>query len=125
MVCYTHISGYYKFSETSLVTVYCQLVASETDIMGYTTYVFKNLEDAPFGHKYLMITRMPRWEHREWDLGEIGYVTYNEVIAGVDKWYSPDTGQMIPYNYTNIYFIKFVRKVDSSKKDIILWKINE
>lgn len=103
-----------------MITVYSQLIASEADLMGYITYVFKNLENAPFGHNYCMVTRLPNWNHRDIEIGEIGYLTYNEVVAGQDKWFCPDTGQMIPYNYTNIYFIKFVKPVDSSKKDIIL-----
>ena len=88
--------------------------------MGYTTYVFKCLEsNAPFGHKYCMVTRLPHWQHRDIEVNEIGYLTYNEVVAGQDKWFCPETGQMIPYNYTNIYFIKFVKQQDNSK-DIII-----
>lgn len=89
--------------------------------MGYITYVFKCLEpNPPFGHKYVMLTRLPNWQVRDIDVGETGYVTYNEVQAGKDKWYCPETGQMIPYNYTNIYFVKFVKEIDNSKKNIIL-----
>lgn len=104
-----------------MLTVYCQLIASETDCMSYTTYVFKCLEcNIPFGHHYIMVTRFPNWDHREIDIEEKGYLTYNEVEAGKDKWYCSETGQFIPYNYTNIYFIKFVKETDNSKKDIIL-----
>ncbi len=104
-----------------MLTIYCQLIACENDLMGYITYVFKCLEPNPgFGHNYLMLTRLPNWEHRPLDIGEVGYLTYSEVIAGKDKWYDPNTGQLIPYNYTNIYFIKFVKEQDNSKKDIIL-----
>jgi len=104
-----------------MLTMYSQLVASETDSMGYTTYVFKNLEpNVPFGHNYCMMTRPPNWNHKTIDIGEIGYVTYEEVVAGEDTWYCIETRQRIPYNYTNIYFIKFVKKEDNLKKDIIL-----
>ena len=102
------------------MTIYCQLLAKEKDLQGYITYVFKNLEDAPFGHKYVMCTRVRNWEHRNIDIDEIGYLTYSEVIAGEDKWFDRVTNQFIPYNYTNIYFIKFVKKVDNSKKDKII-----
>lgn len=105
-----------------MLTTYCELIASESDIMGYETYVFKCLEDnIPFGYLYRMVTRLPNWMHREIEIGEKGYLTYNEVIAGKDKWFCPETGQMIPYNYTNIYFIKFVEETkDNSNKDIII-----
>lgn len=104
-----------------MTTIYSQLVAVEKDICGYITYVFKCLEsNIPFGHKYCMTTRCPNWEHRDIEINEIGYLTYSEVEAGKDKWYCPETGQMIPYNYSNIYFIKFVKEQDNYKKDIII-----
>ena len=105
-----------------MLTIYSQLVACENDALGYTTYVFKCLETNPgFGHNYVMVTRLPNWDHKELDIGKIGYLTYSEVEAGKDKWFCPKTGQFIPYNYTNIYFIKFVEeKTDNSKKDIII-----
>lgn len=102
-----------------MVTIYAKLLAKEHDLGGYTTYVFENLDNAPFGHKYLMVTRWPNWQHSNIDIGEIGYVTYKEVIAGQDTWW--DGTKFVPYNYTNIVFIKFVRKKsDTSQKDIIL-----
>ena len=102
-------------------TIYCELILAEHDLMGYTTYVFKCLENnVPFGHTYTMVTRLPNWNHRELDIGEIGYLTYKEVTAGEDKWYDQTKGKFIPYNYTNIYFVKFVRKQDNSNKDIII-----
>ena len=104
-----------------MITVYSQLVASENDLMGYITYVFKSLEpDAPFGSRYLMLTRCPNWDAKPINIGDKGYVTYDYVKAGIDKWFCPETGQMIPYNYTNIYFIKFVKKPDNLNKDIII-----
>lgn len=101
-----------------MVTIYCKLVAKEHDLNGYTTYVFQNLEDAPFGHKYCMCTRWPNWEHRNIEINESGYLTYKEVIAGQDTWW--DGSKFIPYNYTNIIFIKFVKKIDNYEKDIII-----
>lgn len=104
-----------------MITIYSKLLAAEQDLMGYITYVFKCLEsNVPFGHQYCMVTRLPNWQCRDIEIGEIGYLTYNEVIAGKDKWFCPETGQMIPYNYTNIYFVKFVKEKADNSKDIIL-----
>lgn len=104
-----------------MLTIYSQLVACECDLMGYITYVFKCLEPNPgFGHQYIMLTRLPNWDHKALNIGEIGYVTYNEVIAGKDKWFCPETGQFIPYNYSNTYFKRFVKEQDNSNKDIII-----
>ena len=101
-----------------MVTIYCKLVAKEHDFGGYTTYVFQNLENESIYDKYLMCTRWPNWEHRNLDLGETGYLTYKEVVAGVDTWY--DGTSFIPYNYTNIIFIKFVKKADNYDQDIYI-----
>ncbi len=101
-----------------MVTIYGKLLAKTHDIGGYTTYVFQNLDSAPFGHKYVMLTRWPNWQCSNIDVGEIGYVTYKEVIAGKDTWWNGS--DFIPYNFTNLVFIKFVRKKDTSKKDIII-----
>lgn len=102
-------------------TLRCKLIAKEKDVYNYQTLVFENLEsNPPFGHKYLMITRLPNWEHREVEVGELGYVSYKEVCAGKDTWYDSEKQVFIPYNYTNTYFIKFVQEKDNSKKDIIL-----
>lgn len=102
-------------------TLKCKLLVKEDDILNYQTLVFKNLEiNPPFGHQYIMCTRLPNWNHRELDIGEIGFLTYNEVIAGKDHWFCPETGQFIPYNYTNIYFVKFVKEVDNFKRDITI-----
>lgn len=104
-----------------MTTIYAQLIVSEKDPYGYTTYVFKNLEDnPPFGHQFKMMTRLPNWQCGSIEVSEKGFVTYDEVIAGEDKWYCKETNEMIPYNYTNIYFIKFVKEQDNSKKDIII-----
>lgn len=101
-----------------MVTLYCELLAKEHDLGGYTIYVFKNLDNALFGYSYIMVTRWPRWEHRNIEIGEQGYLTYKEVVAGVDTWF--DGEKLIPYNYTNLVFIKFVRKNKDNLKQITL-----
>lgn len=104
-----------------MLTAHCKLLASEKDFMNYITYVFQCLDPNPsFGHKYIMITRLPNWQHRDLNIGEQGFLTYQEVIAGKDFWYTQE-GEPIPYKYTNTYFVKFIEeKSDTSKKDIIL-----
>lgn len=87
--------------------------------MGYITYVFKNLEDDSFGKKYCMVTRWPNWQCGNIEIGESGYLTYKEIIAGRDYWWNGET--QIPYNYSNLVFTKFVNnRIDNSKKDIII-----
>ena len=103
-----------------MFTIKAKLLAKEHDFGGYTIYVFLNLENSPpFGHKYVMVTRLPNWNHRNIDLNEVGYLSYKEVNAG-DLWYCQETNQMIPYNYTNIYFVRFVSEKLDNSKDIII-----
>lgn len=103
-----------------MMTVHAQLVAVERDIMDYTTYVFKNLDKAPFGHNYIMCTRWPNWQCGPVELNDVGYLTYNEVVAGRDSWFDKETGKEVPYNYSNLVFIKFVPDKPDTSKEIIL-----
>ena len=101
-----------------MITIKAKLLCKEHDLMGYTIYVFQNLDSVSTFDKYIMTTRWPNWQHRSIDIGEIGYLTYKEVIAGQDTWW--DGSKFIPYNYTNIVFIKFIKEKDNSNKDIII-----
>lgn len=79
------------------------------DTLGYTTYVFECLDTEVIKYtKYIMCTRYPNWDHRQIELGEIGYLSFVEIRAGIDKWFNGK--DMIPYNYNNIQFIKFIEK---------------
>lgn len=91
------------------MTILAELVAKETDSLDYTTYVFKCLDDEVIKHtKYVMCTRYPNWSHKSINIGEVGYLNFVEVRAGIDEWFNGT--QMIPYNYNGIQFIKFVNK---------------
>ena len=103
-----------------MVTVHAKLLAKEHDLGGYTTYVFENLDDAPFGHKYLMLTRWPNWQCRNIDVGEVGYLEYDEVEAGVDTYYDRVNDSIVKYNFSNQIFKRFVKEQDNSNKDIII-----
>ena len=100
------------------MTILAQLLASNRDTLGYITYVFRNLEDDRPDYKYIMAVRYPNWDHRTIELGDIGYLQYVEIRAGVDKWF--DGKNMIPYNYNTIQFIKFVEKPNIEDKKYIM-----
>lgn len=87
----------------------CKLVAMDEDSLGYINYVFENLEeDVIKWSKYILATRFPNWETKKVNLGDVGYLQFEEIRAGVDKWF--DGQQMIPYNYNMIQFIKFIER---------------
>ena len=102
------------------LTIHCKLLAKEVDLMNYQTLVFKNLDKAPFGCEYCMVTVWPNWESYIPEIGDIGYLTYDSVTGGVDTYYDKTLDTIVKYNFTNLVFNKFVREIDNSKKDIII-----
>jgi hypothetical protein len=102
------------------LTIHCKLLAKEVDLMDYQTLVFKNLDKAPFGCEYCMVTVWPNWESYIPEIGDIGYLTYDSVTGGVDTYYDRTLDTIVKYNFTNLVFNKFVREIDNSKKDIII-----
>ena len=102
------------------LTIHCKLLAKEADLMNYQTLVFKNLDKAPFGCEYCMVTVWPNWESYIPEIGDIGYLTYDSVTGGVDTYYDRTLDTIVKYNFTNLIFNKFVREIDNSKKDIII-----
>jgi len=102
------------------LTIHCKLLAKEVDLMDYQTLVFKNLDKAPFGCEYCMVTVWPNWESYIPEIGDIGYLKYDSVTGGVDTYYDRTLDTIVKYNFTNLVFNKFVKEVDNSKKDIII-----
>lgn len=103
-----------------MFTIKCKCVAKEQDLLGYQTLVFKDLENSQFGYQYRMVTVFYNWEARVPDIGEVGYLEYDSVEAGIDKYYDKNSKEFKVYNYTNLIFYKFVKEKDNSTKDIIL-----
>ena len=102
-------------------TIRSKVVAIEKDIQGYCTIVFENKESTSWDNKHIMTVVFPNWMSYIPSYDEEGFLTYNSVIAGKDSWYDPDTGNTIPYNYSNIIFIKFVpiKNVDNLNEIIL------
>lgn len=88
-----------------------KLLVKQTDALNYTNYVFEVVDKDEIdrlGTKYILATRFPRWDHRKIEIGEVGYLSFIEIRAGLDKWF--DGKEMIPYRYNTIQFIKFIKK---------------
>lgn len=106
--------------QTQEITYRAKLVAKITDGLGYTSYVFENLEYTDEDYKYFMCVRFPNWNQGSINLEDIGYVTVKYVKGGIDKWY--DGREFITYKYTNIIFLSFIQEkkkvtIDSIKVD--------
>lgn len=105
-----------KYENMTLLT---RLIAKEIDTLGYTTYVFECLDKEIINDtKYIMCTRYPNWNHRIINIGEVGYLNFSEILAGIDKWF--DGEKMIPYNYNGIQFNKFVSKPKNEDNKYIM-----
>lgn len=101
-------------------TILAKLLETSNDLFGYITYVFEILEEEEIqfsNSKYLMCIRYPNWDHRPLEKGEVGYLKYNEVRAGLDTWY--DGKDFIPYKYNDIQFLKFIKKTNNEDECIM------
>lgn len=81
----------------------------------YTNYVFKNLEN----NTYVMCTKLPNWQTPDVQIGDTGFLKYEEVVAG-EKYFNPATQTHQVYNYSNVYFENFVKESDIVNTNIIL-----
>lgn len=100
------------------ITISAKLKAKQIDGFGYITYVFENLEFVDFKYKYIMCVQFPNWNQNCISEEEIGYLTYKYVQAGIDKWF--DGNEFVKYNYTNVIFLKFIRKQSEELNPILV-----
>lgn len=97
-------------------TILGKLVAECTDIEGYTTYVFQKVDQQQ--SEYLMCVRFPNWNCSPISIGEIGFVKYAPVRAGIDQWW--DGQSMNKFKYDDIIFYKFIPKPENSSNELFL-----
>jgi hypothetical protein len=103
--------------QTQEITYRAKLVTKITDGLGYTSYVFENLEHTDEDYKYFMCVRFPNWNQGSINLEDIGYVTVKYVKGGIDKWF--DGNEMMTYKYTNIIFLKFIPEKEKVELNLI------
>ena len=91
------------------MTVHSKLIASSTNVFGYTTYIFELLDQSDIDiwkYRHISCTRYPNWQCRQLKIGDTGFVEINIVKAGIDTWY--DGENLIPYKKDANQFIKFI-----------------
>jgi len=96
-----------------------KLLAQHDEPGGYTVYVFENLDFDKLYDKYVMCTRFPNWQCDELNIGDTGFLKFREVEGGIDCWYDSISDTNVPYKYTNIHFLDFVRE-QAPTKEIVL-----
>lgn len=86
-----------------------KLMAAVADPMQYITYVFEILDENLIENtKYIMCVKFPNWDTPTIEIGEIGFVHFEIIKAGEDKWWDHKTQRYVSYNYDMTQFIKFV-----------------
>lgn len=100
------------------MTFYGELVATQEDCNGYINYVFKVEECNLLKCKYITCVRYPNWECKYLTIGCKGYIQVETRKAGIDTWF--DGSKLIPYNYDNVQFMKFIDKGISTIKTCVM-----
>lgn len=100
------------------ITIHAKLVAEQSDGMGYTNYVFEDLEAINMDFKYVMCVRFPNWDQKTINLEDTGFLNIRYVEGGVDKWF--DGESLVPYKYTNVIFLKFIEEKPKIELDNII-----
>lgn len=98
-----------------------KLLAAVTDSFGYTSYVFKYLDENDkirYNDEGVICTRYPNWQTRMLKEGEVGYVEIEVVRAGIDEYY--DGEKMVKFKQNAKRFIKFVEKPKEEEEDYTL-----
>lgn len=95
-----------------MYVVKAKLLTYREEYGGYILYVFENQDQCTWNNKYVMTIRFPNWEAPTLKVGDIGFLSFKEVIAGETTWWDGQNKNF--YNYDNIVFINFVHE----KKDL-------
>jgi len=95
-------------------TIHAKLIAKQEDSMGYTNYVFRDVDNVE-ERIYISCTRLPNWNCSNIELGDVGYLTTREVKAGEDTWYDGENNN--PYKYNAVYFHLFIDDPKKNAKD--------
>lgn len=93
-------------------TIKGKLIAKQDGI--YTLYVFELNEN-----EFVMCTKLPNWDVSPINIGDIGFVTFEEAVAG-EKYFNPKTEDYHVYNYTNVYFKNFLKEEQTQENKIII-----
>lgn len=100
------------------ITYHAKFLAKNTDMMGYSSYVFENLDSTDCSDKYIMCVRFPNWNQAPFMIGDVGFLSVNYVEEGKDEWFN---GQdFVKYRYTSIIFMKFILEKSNNTKEYIL-----
>lgn len=101
------------------MTIYGKLVAKQEDFGGFVNYVFENSEPSNNLDKFFMCTRYPNWQTSKINIGEKGFIEFEERVPGRDTWF--DGKNKVGYKYAHVQFLNFIPdNQHNTDKSIIL-----
>ena len=95
------------------IAINAKLVAKKSGI--YTVFVFQNLQN----NEYIMCTKLPNWDFGDIKIGSVGFLTYENAIAG-EKYFNPRNQNFEIYNYTKLYFKNFIEDIKNKNEEILI-----
>lgn len=100
------------------ITLHAKLLGKCPEEMGYETLVFEDLEFKDSYYKYITCIKFPNWNQGLINIGDEGFLHIKYISAGVDTWF--DGENFVPYKYTNIQFLKFIKLKEEPSVDLVL-----
>lgn len=92
------------------ITIHCKIVAIQES--GQYTHIVLDDQSRNYDDdlKYVTVVKLPNWDHNTFELNDEGYVIFQPVEAGVTQWFNRNLKDFETYNYSNNYFINFIKK---------------
>lgn len=104
-------------TEPSTITLLCKILAIQEG--QYTDIIVEDLNRSYTDElKYVSLVKLPNWcKTGTLRIGDTGYIQFQSVCGGTTQWFNKDTKDFERYNYTNNYFINFIKEQDICKQD--------
>lgn len=89
-------------------TLYCKVRSIKRTPLGYSYYVFENLDWIKRDYKYITLVRFPNWDCPELKEEDTGFVVMKIVSAGKDTWYDNKLDTFFKYHCSQNIFLNFI-----------------
>lgn len=96
-----------------MFSIKAKLLYELPQYMGYTIYVFKNLEPFSWENEYVMVLKFPNWQGYLPEEDDEGYLEFKSSTANESTWW--DGSEKHTYKYSNFIFYKFVKDCQNLK----------
>lgn len=102
--------------QLNVITIKAKLLVKCSEHLGYQTLVFEDLEYKDADFKYITCVKFPNWDCNLLTINDVGFLSIKYIEAGKDTWF--DGNNFVPYRYTNIQFLKFIKIKESANTNL-------